>query len=179
MSRREHKPTTGTQPTTRARATPSKPKAAAAAAGAPAPERYHDSLPVRHRHAAGIDVGSRSHWAAAPGPDGTVEVAEFDTYTDGLHALVAWLRARGVTTVAPEATGIYGETLLALLQAAGPRPTGATASGSSACTPTACCRPPSGRRPTSPCSAATCGSGPSWSRPAAATASMCRRPWSR
>jgi transposase len=75
---------------------------------------------VRHRHAAGIDIGSRSHWvAAAPHADGSPDVAEFDTCTEGLLALVDWLRQRGITTVAMEATGIYGDILFALLQAEG------------------------------------------------------------
>lgn len=83
------------------------------------PDHYHDSLPVRHRQAAGIDVGSRTHWVAALGTDGAVEVAEFDAYTDGLLALADWLRQRRVTTVALEATGIYGDPLFDLLQAEG------------------------------------------------------------
>jgi transposase len=74
---------------------------------------------VRYRHAAGIDVGARTHWVAALGAAGTLEVAEFDAYTDGLLALVDWLRQRHVTTVALEATGIYGDPLFDLLQAEG------------------------------------------------------------
>ena len=81
---------------------------------------YHDSLPLRHRHAGGVDLGLRSHWAAAPPlPDGTPQVAEFDTYTDSLEALADWLRQRGVTTVALEATGVYWEPLFAILQERG------------------------------------------------------------
>jgi hypothetical protein len=84
------------------------------------PAGYHDSLPVRNRAAAGIDLGLRSHWAAAPPPpDGTPDVAEFDTYTDGLEALADWLHQRGVTTVALEATGVYWEPVFALLAARG------------------------------------------------------------
>ncbi len=117
MSRRKHKkappmprqPRSAGQPAT-PRPTPTK---------APDPDCYRDSLPVRYRHAAGIDVGSRSHWVAALGLDGTIGVAEFETYTDGLLALVAWLRERGVTTVALEATGIYGDPLFDMLEAAG------------------------------------------------------------
>ncbi len=86
---------------------------------APGGDHYHDSLPVQHRHAAGIDVGSRSHWVAAPGAGGAIEVAEFSAYTDGLLALVDWLRQRRVTTVALEATGIYGDALFDLLRAEG------------------------------------------------------------
>jgi transposase len=77
-------------------------------------------LPVRHRHAGGVDLGLRSHWAAAPPlPDGTPQVQEFDTYTDGLEALADWLAQRGVTTVALEATGVYWEPLFALLEERG------------------------------------------------------------
>jgi transposase len=89
-------------------------------AGPARPDGYHDSLPVRNRAAAGIDLGLRSHWAAAPPrPDGTPDVAEFDTYTDGLEALADWLQQRGVTTVALEATGVYWEPVFALLEARG------------------------------------------------------------
>ena len=90
------------------------------AAGPARPDGYHDSLPIRHRHAGGVDLGLRSHWAAAPPlPDGTADCAEFDTYTDGLEALADWLQARGVTTVALEATGVYWEPAFALLEARG------------------------------------------------------------
>jgi transposase len=87
-----------------------------------APEEilYHDSLPIRHRHAGGVDLGLRSHWAAAaPLPDGTAQVKEFDTYTDGLEALADWLEQHGVTTVALEATGVYWEPLFAILEERG------------------------------------------------------------
>jgi transposase len=81
---------------------------------------YHDSLPIRHRHAGGVDLGLRSHWVAAPPwPDGTPQVEEFDTYTDSLEALADWLAQRGVTTVALEATGVYWEPLFAILEARG------------------------------------------------------------
>jgi transposase len=56
---------------------------------------------------------------AAYGTDGTINVEQFDTYTDDLFALAAWLRARNVTTVALEATGIYGDVLFDLLEAEG------------------------------------------------------------
>jgi transposase len=119
VSRRKHQSVPSVAPQPKATRTPA-PRTRAATGGAvPVPDAYRDSLPVRHRHAAGVDVGSRSHWVAAPGPDGTIAVAEFDSYTDGLLALVAWLRARGVTTVALEATGIYGDPLFALLEAEG------------------------------------------------------------
>jgi transposase len=111
MSRRKHK----TRP-----ATPPKPTPPAADPHGAEGIVYHDSLPIRHRHAAGVDLGLLSHWAAAPPlPDGTPQVQEFDTYTDSLEALADWLQQRGVTTVALEATGVLWEPLCALLEERG------------------------------------------------------------
>jgi transposase len=115
MSRRKDKLRTATPPV------PPSPAAPENRAAEPArPDAYHDSLPIRHRHAGGVDLGLRSHWVAAPPlPDGTAQVAEFDTYTDSLEALADWLQQHGVSTVALEATGVYWEPLFALLQGRG------------------------------------------------------------
>ena len=77
------------------------------------------SLPVQHEHAAGIDVGDASHWVCVEAaPDGSERVREFPAHTPGLRQLVAWLRHGGVTTIALEATGVYGHVLyLTLLEA--------------------------------------------------------------
>jgi transposase len=76
-------------------------------------------LPVHHPHAAGIDVGDVSHWVCvAATPDGSDTVREFPAHTAGLRQLVAWLKHCSVTTVALEATGVYGHVLyLTLLEA--------------------------------------------------------------
>jgi transposase len=74
------------------------------------------SLPVRHAHAAGIDVGDASHWVCVEStPDGSDTVREFPAHTPGLRDLVAWLRWCGVTTVALEASGAYGHVLFLTL----------------------------------------------------------------
>jgi transposase len=77
------------------------------------------ALPTKHEHAAGIDVGDASHWVCVDAtPDGSDSVREFPAHTPGLRQLVAWLRQCGVTTVALEATGVYGHVLyLTLLEA--------------------------------------------------------------
>ena len=68
-----------------------------------------EALPVLHRHAAGIDIGSRSHWVCvgftseAP----SCLIREFPAHTHGLKAIAAFLREHQVTTVAMESTGIY------------------------------------------------------------------------
>jgi len=60
-----------------------------------------------NRYAAGIDIGSKSHFVAVP--EGTDEqpVREFSTFTADLERLAEWLIACGVTTVAMESTGVY------------------------------------------------------------------------
>ena len=78
------------------------------------------SLPVRHAHAAGIDVGDSTHWVCVESaPDGCDPVREFPAHTPGLRRLVEWLRACGVTTVALEASGVYGHVLFLTLIEAG------------------------------------------------------------
>jgi hypothetical protein len=72
-------------------------------------------LDIIQPHAAGIDIGSRSHWVCA-GPGLT---QEFPAHTDGLHALVAWLHQHHVTTVAMESTGVYWIPLYELLETEG------------------------------------------------------------
>ena len=58
-------------------------------------------------HAAGIDVGSASHWVAVDPSLTDQPVREFAAYTGDLHAMADWLIEHGVTTVAMEATGVY------------------------------------------------------------------------
>jgi transposase len=58
-------------------------------------------------HAAGIDVGSASHWVAVDPSLTEQPVREFGAYTGDLHAMADWLIEHGVTTVAMEATGVY------------------------------------------------------------------------
>jgi transposase len=78
------------------------------------------SLPVQHTHAAGIDVGDQSHWVCVGAtPDGSDPIREFPAHTPGLRQLVAWLQQCGVTTVALEASGVYGHVLFLTLLEAG------------------------------------------------------------
>ena len=74
------------------------------------------ALPVHHTHAAGIDVGDATHWVCVEAtPDNNDTVREFPAHTPGLRQLVAWLRQCGVTTVALEASGVYGHVLFLTL----------------------------------------------------------------
>jgi len=78
------------------------------------------AMPVQHEHPAGIDVGDLTHWVCVETtPDGSDTVREFPAHTPGLRQLVAWLRQCGVTTVALEASGVYGHVLFLTLLEAG------------------------------------------------------------
>lgn len=72
-----------------------------------------------NQYAAGIDIGSRSHFVEVP--DGTDEqpVREFSTFTGDLERLAEWLVACGVTTVAMESTGIYWIPVFEILESHG------------------------------------------------------------
>src|SRR6516165_8532713 len=78
-------------------------------------------LPVTQPHAAGIDIGSRSHWVCVGccgnGRDDLLQ--EFPAHTDGLRQILAYLRHHQVTTVAMESTGVYWIPLYELLVANG------------------------------------------------------------
>ena len=64
-------------------------------------------LEVVHRDAAGVDVGSRTHYVAV-GPDRDAQpVRNFGCFTAALHELAAWLKQCGVKTVVLQSTGVY------------------------------------------------------------------------
>lgn len=69
--------------------------------------------------AAGIDIGSKSHFVAVP--EGTDEkpVREFECFTADLHRLADWLISCLITTVVMESTGIYWIPLFEILESRG------------------------------------------------------------
>lgn len=75
------------------------------------------SLEVVNPYAAGIDIGSRSHFVAI-GQDAD-EVREFGVYAEDLQKLAAWLLEHGIKTAAMESTGTYWQNLFSTLQAFG------------------------------------------------------------
>jgi transposase len=72
-----------------------------------------------HPHAAGVDIGSREHWACAGAVNGEAQVQRFGTFTADLEAMAQWLEQRGVTSVAMEATGVYWIPLFQILERRG------------------------------------------------------------
>lgn len=80
------------------------------------------SWKVVHPHAGGIDIGATEHYVAVP-PDtvaaGAATVRKFGCFTEDLDALVDWLKACGVDTVAMESTGVYWVVPFQKLETAG------------------------------------------------------------
>jgi len=68
-------------------------------------------------HAAGIDVGSRSHYAAIG--QRSEDLREFGVYNEDLLALAQWFLDNGIKTVAMESTGTYWQSLYTTLVSAG------------------------------------------------------------
>ena len=76
-------------------------------------------LEIVHRDAAGIDVGSKSHFAAVPAGRDEQPVREFGSWTADLHRMAAWLKACGIRTVAMQSTGVYWIAVQEVLEQAG------------------------------------------------------------
>lgn len=77
------------------------------------------SMGVQHPDAAGIDIGSRSHWVAVPADRDQEAVREFGGFTGDLHHLADWLKRCGIKTVAMESTGVYWIPLYDVLEMRG------------------------------------------------------------
>jgi transposase len=76
-------------------------------------------LEVAHPNAAGIDIGSGSHFVAVRADADERPVREFLSFTEDLEALAQWLTQCGVDVVAMESTGVYWIPLYELLESRG------------------------------------------------------------
>lgn len=75
------------------------------------------SMKIINPKAAGIDIGSRSHWVAIGQAD--IDVREFGVFNEDLFSLADWLAENQIRTIAMESTGTYWQTLYAVLIARG------------------------------------------------------------
>jgi len=62
--------------------------------------KSRQALSVTHPNAAGIDIGSASHYVTVPADRDDEPVREFPSFTADLHHLADWLQACGIDTVA-------------------------------------------------------------------------------
>jgi transposase len=76
-------------------------------------------LPVVNKHAAGIDVGSTEMWVTYSNLNGQTCQLMTGCCTEELDYLVGHLQKEGVTDVAMESTGIYGDNLRSMLEERG------------------------------------------------------------
>lgn len=74
-------------------------------------------MEVVNPQAAGIDVGSRSHWVAVGQSE--QDVREFRVFNQDLFAMADWLKEKTIKTVAMESTGTYWQNLYAVLVSKG------------------------------------------------------------
>lgn len=77
------------------------------------------ALPPINRNAAGIDVGSASHFVAVPADRDDEPVREFAAFTGDLYRMADWLQACGIETVAMESTGVYWIPVFQVLEERG------------------------------------------------------------
>ena len=79
------------------------------------------STPLRvvHSHAAGIDLGARSHFVALPPGRSEEAIREFGCFTEDLESMATWLLEHGITTVAMESTGVYWVPVFEVLERRG------------------------------------------------------------
>jgi transposase len=82
-------------------------------------ERGDARLEIVHPDAAGIDVGSKSHYVAIPAGRDERAVQEFGSWTADLKRMAEWLKSRGIRTVAMQSTGVYWIGLMEVLEASG------------------------------------------------------------
>lgn len=77
------------------------------------------ALSITHPNAAGIDIGSASHFVAVPPDRDDEPVREFASFTADLNAMADWLKACRIDTIAMESTGVYWIPVFELLESRG------------------------------------------------------------
>lgn len=84
-----------------------------------AKSKASSELQLLNPNAAGIDIGSQSHWVCVPADRAPENVRRFGCYTSDLYALADWLAHCGIKTVAMESTGVYWIPLFQILETRG------------------------------------------------------------
>jgi transposase len=79
-------------------------------------KRDLDDLTCMYPNAAGLDIGSAEIVVAVPPERDSQNVRVFQTFTPDLHALITWLLACGIDTVAMESTGVFWIPIYELLE---------------------------------------------------------------
>jgi len=80
-------------------------------------EEKEIAMEVVNPQAAGVDIGSRLHWAAIGQKD--EDVQEFGVFNEDLKRMALWFKEKNIKTVAMESTGTYWQSLYAVLLSEG------------------------------------------------------------
>jgi len=83
------------------------------------PGKNREVLSITHPNAAGIDIGSATHFVAVPPDRDDEPVRAFPSFTVDLYAIADWLKSCKVDCVAMESTGVYWIPLFEILEARG------------------------------------------------------------
>jgi len=76
-------------------------------------------LAIVHAHAAGVDIGSASHFVSVPPDRDEMPVREFGSWTNDLRKMTNWMKACGITSVVMQSTGVYWIAVYDVLEQAG------------------------------------------------------------
>jgi transposase len=76
-------------------------------------EEKEISMEVVNPHAAGVDIGSRSHWVGIGQRE--QDLREFGVFNQDLFDMADWFAENHIKTIAMESTGIYWQNLYAIL----------------------------------------------------------------
>ncbi|MDI1324323.1 MAG: transposase [Algoriphagus sp.] len=76
-------------------------------------EQESISMEVVNPQAAGVDIGSRSHWVAVGQSE--QDVREYRVFNQDLFSMADWLKEKSIKTVAMESTGTYWQNLYLVL----------------------------------------------------------------
>jgi len=80
-------------------------------------ERKKQEMEIINPHAAGIDIGSRSHYVAVGQSNELVR--QYGVYNEDHQTMIEWLKENHIKTIAMESTGNYWQNLYSDLVAAG------------------------------------------------------------
>jgi transposase len=85
-------------------------------------QQQGDELTMLRKNAAGIDLGSKAHYAAIPRVkvlEGESSVKSFSSDLAGVQEMSDWLKSYGIESIAMEATGVYWLSVYEYLDQAG------------------------------------------------------------
>ena len=80
-------------------------------------KRLQDHLKQVNLYAAGIDIGSTSHFVAVPPSLDDKPIREYSCFTVDLEHMADWLKEVGISTIAMESTRVYWIPAFELLEA--------------------------------------------------------------